>query len=176
MRQAHWGDVGTAAHGSDTPPVHGSAGATQSHGAFWVSGSGAHCLVVTQVHRPWSSIGSVEGLDVLHGQRLAPRTTPTPTVCPSVAQSGGPWKAWGSYRATLYMTYSSGTAVHVPWFCDVATRRSLTGARSNEGLWAKHGGLSSCLSRWSVSKSDLKKKTRSICQRGKMKRCVLINK
>lgn len=125
MRQPHWSNIGAAAHGCDATPVHGPAGgATQSHGSLWVGGSGAHALVVTQVHGPWSSIGSVEWLDVLHGEGLAPCTTPAPTVCPSMAQSGGPWKARGPYRAALYMTYSSGTAVHVPWFRGVATRGS----------------------------------------------------
>ena len=114
VRQPHRSDVGAAAHGGDAAPVHGPVGgSTQGHSSSWVGGSGAHALVVAQVHGPRSSVGSVEGLDVLHGQRLAPPTAPTPTVCPSMAQSGGPWQARGAYGAAFYMAYSSGTAVHV---------------------------------------------------------------
>lgn len=112
--QSHGSDVRAAAHGRDAAPVHGPAGgATQSHGAFRVGGSGAHALVVAEIHGARSGIGSVERLDVLHGERLPPPATPAPAVGPPMAQSGGPWQARGACGAALYVAYSSGTAVHV---------------------------------------------------------------
>lgn len=133
MRQPHWSNIGTAAHGCNSAPVHGSvSGPTQSHSASWVGGSGAHTFMVAQVHGPWSGIGSIEGLDVLHGERLSPRTTPAPTVCPSMAKPGGPWQARGPYGAALYMANSSGTAVHVLRFSGAAAKESLGGACPNE--------------------------------------------
>ena len=85
--------------------------------------------MVAQVHGPRGGVGRIEGLDVLHGERLAPRTTPAPAVGPPVAQSGGPGQARGPCGAALYMAYCPGTAVHVLGKVDVATRGSLPGAR-----------------------------------------------
>lgn len=112
MRQPHGSDVGTAAHGCDAAPVHGPAGPAERHGAFRVGSSGAHGLVIAQVHGPGCRVGSIERLDVFHGERLT-AATPTPTVGPPMAQSGGPRQARGPRGAALYVAYSSGTAVHV---------------------------------------------------------------
>lgn len=109
---AHW-QYGVARHcGGDV----GGAGSHDSAAAPGTVGhplppNGGHCpttfwkivsrhsdLIVTKVHRSWSGIGSIERLDVFHGERLPSCSSGTTSTAPSavgapVPHPRGPGKA-----------------------------------------------------------------------------------
>lgn len=90
--RATGGDVRAASHHGRADAVrHPSTRAAQRHCALRQVRAGRHHLVVAQVHGARRGVGSIERLDVLHGEGFAPRTHSCPVascaVGPAVAQT-----------------------------------------------------------------------------------------
>lgn len=138
------GDVGAAAHGRhphavrEPPP-----GAAQGHGAL--GGVGAHVFVLAEVHGAGGGVGSVQGLDVLHGQGLAAGAgggaarAAARAVGAPVAQAGRARQARGAARALragLGLAHGAGAAVHAGAAAAAGanTRAQSTGTESCSAL------------------------------------------